>query len=491
VNELLLAGVVEGEDMALTLRCDAGAAGWSAWNRFRTLCDHHARLHVALDLTKKIAADERELERWLGEPVRFVIIPSAIFLKNSHGYPVLPKQHKAFLTRLFRLQAKVILALPSEAAEPTANAEQPSSWLDADMVGPRISYIARLFQGLPTPTQADRFAQSHLDCLQAPLQPLQDNLEMETYESFEQDPVKYGRYEEAVRLFLEHRKAQTPQGAQPHLVIMVVGAGRGPLVDASLRAARTAAVAVSVWAVEKNANAVHALRHRKRTEQSWQSVEIVAEDMRSWQAPRKADALVSELLGSFGDNELSPECLDGAQRFLAEDGVSIPQSYTSYLSPVSTTKLWEDVRGRGDLETIETGYVVKIHQAFFPSMAVRECFSFGHPNWTLASNDRYAEVSFEVDVDTLVHGFAGYFDCELYGGVTISIHPERFSEGMFSWFPMFLPLRTPVYLRKGETITSHWWRKQCPGKVWYEWALSEPAPSPVQNPGGRSWAIGL
>ena len=25
---------------------------------------------------------------------------------------------------------------------------------------------------------------------------------------------------------------------------------------------------------------------------------------------------MSELLGSFGDNELSPECLDGAQKFL-------------------------------------------------------------------------------------------------------------------------------------------------------------------------------
>jgi hypothetical protein len=50
--------------------------------------------------------------------------------------------------------------------------------------------------------------------------------------------------------------------------------------------------------------------------------------MRSWQAPEAADILVSELLGSFGDNELSPECLDGAQRFLAPDGISIPTSYT-------------------------------------------------------------------------------------------------------------------------------------------------------------------
>jgi hypothetical protein len=36
----------------------------------------------------------------------------------------------------------------------------------------------------------------------------------------------------------------------------------------------------------------------------------------------QADMLVSELLGSFGDNELSPECLDGAQKFLkGERGV--------------------------------------------------------------------------------------------------------------------------------------------------------------------------
>lgn len=33
------------------------------------------------------------------------------------------------------------------------------------------------------------------------------------------------------------------------------------------------------------------------------------------------------MLGSFGDNDLSPECLDGAQRFLKPDGISIPISY--------------------------------------------------------------------------------------------------------------------------------------------------------------------
>ena len=37
-------------------------------------------------------------------------------------------------------------------------------------------------------------------------------------------------------------------------------------------------------------------------------VTVVSCDMRHWSAPELADIIVSELLGSFGDNELSP-CL--------------------------------------------------------------------------------------------------------------------------------------------------------------------------------------
>ena len=53
-----------------------------------------------------------------------------------------------------------------------------------------------------------------------------------------------------------------------------------------------------------------------RYEMWGENVTVVGSDMRVWQAPEKADIIVSELLGSFGDNELSPECLDGAMKFL-------------------------------------------------------------------------------------------------------------------------------------------------------------------------------
>ena len=40
--------------------------------------------------------------------------------------------------------------------------------------------------------------------------------------------------------------------------------------------------------------------------------------MRYWEPPEghRADLIVSELFGSFGDNEMAPELLDGAQRLL-------------------------------------------------------------------------------------------------------------------------------------------------------------------------------
>jgi hypothetical protein len=61
--------------------------------------------------------------------------------------------------------------------------------------------------------------------LQAPLQPLQDNLESQTYETFEKDVTKYNCYQEAVRRALLDR---VPAEAADSMVtvLMVVGAGR-------------------------------------------------------------------------------------------------------------------------------------------------------------------------------------------------------------------------------------------------------------------------
>mmetsp|Transcript_17725 Transcript_17725/g.46750 ORF Transcript_17725/g.46750 Transcript_17725/m.46750 type:complete len:618 (+) Transcript_17725:130-1983(+) len=451
--------------------------GWEMWNNFRLLCDQNSRLQVALELTADLPSTDREMERWLAEPVRAVIVPADVFLTNKQGFPVLSKRHKSFLLQCFRYRVQVILQGLPDKVEGTDPEKQ-----EADKY---LHYIARLFQSKPALTPQEQFELPYHDYLQAPLQPLQDDLESQTYETFEKDPVKYVRYEEAIFRCMQHKMA----AGRTEFAAIVVGAGRGPLVAAVRSAAARAKAEVQVWAVEKNPNAVITLRHRCQIE-GWTNVEVVSCDMRFWSAPRKADIIVSELLGSFGDNELSPECLDGAQRFLAEDGVVMPCKYTSYLTPVTTPKLWNDVKNYNDLAHFETAYVVKFHQAFYPCKDIKECFKFAHPNWELTSNDRYEEIDFTAEVDALVHGFAGYFHCELYEGLEVSINPDTYSEGMFSWFPIYFPLRTPVIIRTGQQLKSHWWRCTNDKKVWYEWAVSRPTPAAVHNPGGRSYYIG-
>lgn len=57
-------------------------------------------------------------------------------------------------------------------------------------------YIRHLNRNLPELDAVNQFATGYQDYLQAPLQPLMDNLDNSTYETFEKDPIKYQQYEE-------------------------------------------------------------------------------------------------------------------------------------------------------------------------------------------------------------------------------------------------------------------------------------------------------
>jgi protein arginine N-methyltransferase 5 len=250
--------------------------------------------------------------------------------------------------------------------------------------------------------------------------------------------------------------------------------------------------------------------------------------MRGWEPPERADVLVSELLGSFGDNELSPECLDGAQRVLKRRGeggpgpggvgVSIPAAYTSFLQPVAAAKLWAEVKGYDDLEHAETPYVVKLHRVTLLA-DTQAVFTFAHPRHgddgdtamgegaagapaAVAAdaapdpqgNARYATLTFTRPgaPAALFHGLAGYFETDLGCGVSLSTHPPTHTQGMASWFPIFFPLASPVLAPAGAPITVHMWRCVSPHKVWYEWAVEAGGQAThIHNCLGRSYHVGL
>jgi len=93
-----------------------------------------------------------------------------------------------------------------------------------------------------------------------------DNLQGITYHTFEQDPVKYSNYEEAIYRALVDYPATDRLSVIPFIsahqlliflfsVICIAGAGRGPLVARCLIAMNRASRPAHVYALEKNPNA--------------------------------------------------------------------------------------------------------------------------------------------------------------------------------------------------------------------------------------------
>ena len=146
--------------------------------------------------------------------------------------------------------------------------------------------------------------------------------------------------------------------------------------------------------MEKNTNAIVTLLTLK--DEMWgEQVSVVSSDMREWKTGQvKADIVVSELLGSFGDNELSPECLYDAQHLFKEDAISIPTSYTSYVGPIQSAKLYQEVRASADPNKnpqchFETPYVVHLQNRTELAQP-QPLFTFTHPLGGKIDNTRYA-----------------------------------------------------------------------------------------------------
>lgn len=384
--------------------------GWTAWNNLRTMTGHIHNLQIALEFsTENPATIDLDLARkWSAEPVRAVVIPVSMFITNKQGFPVLSKPHQALLSTFLQFKIQIIFKGVPRHSQPTPSAPEASSLREAQGNSTSSSlksytlysqYMAHLYMKLQASKHSENSGiQEYKDRLQYPLQPLMDNLESQTYETFERDSVKYSQYELAIVKALTLLRQQCGLAADPTapVVVTVVGAGRGPLVAAALSAAATTGETVKIYAIEKNENAIITLRNRVYTEK-WTNVTVVHSDMREWTPPELASIMVSELLGSWGDNELSPECLDGAQKcLLPHIGVSIPTRYVSFLAPVSAVRLWTGVRdmSNGKENTyLNSPFVVKLHN-FCQLDTSKPLFEFHHPNYdspsTLIDNSRYA-----------------------------------------------------------------------------------------------------
>ena len=512
---------------------------------------------------------------------------SSTFFTNAKGFPVLTANHRALINLYLKSDPKQIPCIVLGGIGPVisdaqglveeASGTHSMSAFNASGIfdGPTTSeaeanqsrrrsfrtlaqrdtlaylkYLRWFEDHRPPKTYLETKCSEYEDHLQAPLQPLADDLESSMYEVFEQDPVKYYLYEQAIAKALIDWQAQGTPASGPlgRVVIAVVGAGRGPLITRALQASESTGVPIDIWGLEKNQNAFVFLERQNTT--VWNNqVHLVQSDMRHWQGPAQArtpsdtgeglesgtetfpiDIVVSELLGSFGDNELSPECLDNVVHLLnPTHGISIPQSYSAWLTPIATPKLYTEISRwtTTDANAFGTASVVCLQKFDYlstkphtsvkgpdivpsstsqlngpppdeyaasrgdddngqfvtkpPTPNVKRAWTFEHMPWTRLKsnavnrhNTRHSRLSFDLRHRGVCHGLAGYFEAVLYPGFELSTNPvtkDDKSPDMMSWFPIFFPLKTPLYVPDNSTLIVSMFRETDNRKIWYEWMV--------------------
>lgn len=65
-------------------------------------------MSVCLELSTELPHDEH-LSRWIGEPLKGVVIPTSVFVANKSGFPVLPRSHQGFVRELLHRKVQPIL----------------------------------------------------------------------------------------------------------------------------------------------------------------------------------------------------------------------------------------------------------------------------------------------------------------------------------------------------------------------------------------------
>ena len=156
------------------------------------------------------------------------------------------------------------------------------------------------------------------------------------YEGLERDTSKYFLYFAAIRAACRELAGARQTIPQDQLRMMVLGAGHGRLVNLCLEAgAEEWGAAVSVEVLDANSEAIHFLR-KCFSDDSRVTVRDAVCINGATARPEveflkgSCDLIVTEVFGSFGDNEFLPEIASEASMFGKPRCIFIPCSFQCY-----------------------------------------------------------------------------------------------------------------------------------------------------------------
>lgn len=197
---------------------------------------------------------------------------------------------------------------------------------------PYIDNIISIYNNLPKLSEIQLIQSKLFNIPQIPLQPTKENLDIAVYNAFEMDQIKYEIYYLAFKSFLNkkkenyHKKSVNKEKLkiidfvndllmENVLRILFIGPGKGGILKLIIKACQEEKINYAILAIEKNPFVFKLLENYLNVNKLENQVLLINEDIRKIEMKKFSDILISELIGSFGDNELSPELIASAEKF--------------------------------------------------------------------------------------------------------------------------------------------------------------------------------
>ncbi|GMM28586.1 protein arginine N-methyltransferase [Martiniozyma asiatica (nom. inval.)] len=467
-------------------------------------------IHVFLNITKEV--EEVDFSSWSMEMVRYIRLPSPPFSSDVSNLLINLHQIKSLQHPYFVLDDNDNLKFYQRSITELLQ--------NAPLVITELAYDSQV--KLAKVPSLDSILLNSKFVLQNPLEPTIKNLSNNTYSVFEEDSVKYIQYERAIMMALiDIQKEYTSKNSSHHFQVVIVGPGRGPLIDKFFNAVEHLSIPLNTFtihAIERNAAVMPYLELKNNLK--WKGkVVLYCQDIRNWEPPyttieingdinnkrtnasainysrwpsspiidSKAtfygfDLVFSELIGSFGCNELMPEVLHPIVNFSRSKCRFVPQKVESYASPVYCPWLWNI--SLSDDPTCYVPIIPQYKQLCEPELM----WSWDYQNlnkaksWfldrSLLMKRKFGES--EITHNGVIHGIAGYFKSTLYPGIIVHNLPSMANKGKskvsVSWLPFFmsLPKTSSFEVSSGDLINWGVERQWNDEGVWYEWSVKNP-----------------
>lgn len=104
----MVSPTIEASQFEREVKDEGNEDTWHWWNNFRSTANFEKKLSLALELTADLP-DSDEIDRWLGEPIKCLVVPTHLFMTNKKGFPVLPKSHQVAIRQFLRQKTQILI----------------------------------------------------------------------------------------------------------------------------------------------------------------------------------------------------------------------------------------------------------------------------------------------------------------------------------------------------------------------------------------------